>query len=74
MVIFIKKIKTKEGINTFDLEKVKKNIPAEYTVADNTPAISLTANHIMVGYKCELKKTKPVKASQPRRSSKPKRK
>lgn len=53
MVIFIKKIKTKEGINSFDNEKVKKSIPAEYKITNQEPIITLTANHILIAYRCE---------------------
>jgi len=56
MVTFIKKIKTKEGINSFDLDKIKKSIPATYKVIENTPAITYTANHALVIYKCQEQK------------------
>jgi len=68
MIIFIKKIKTKEGINSFDNEKIKKEIPADYIISDHEPIITLTANHVMVAYKCEraAKPTpKPASKSKP---------
>ena len=58
MIIFIKKIKTKEGINNFDTEKIKKDIPEGYKVIDQEPIITLTANHVMIAYKCQAV-TKP---------------
>lgn len=64
MVIFIKKIKTKEGINTFDVDKIKKDIPAGYKTLDSTPSINYTANHVVVSFKCQKveNKTKNKKA------------
>jgi len=53
MIIFIKKIKTKEGINSFDQEKIKAGIPSGYQASNQEPIITLTANHIMIAYKCE---------------------
>lgn len=67
MIIFIKKIKTKEGINSFDSEKIKKDIPAGYKIQDHEPVITLTANHVMIAYKCE-------KAEKPETKSKTKEK
>ena len=64
MVIFIKKIKTKEGINSLNLDKVKKEIPAEFQIIDQEPVISYTANHVVIAYKVKLvsvKKEAPVK-------------
>ena len=61
MIIFIKKIKTKEGINAFDNEKVKKSIPADYKITNQEPIITLTANNILIAYRCE-KIEKPVTA------------
>ena len=58
MVIFIKKIKTKEGINSLNLDKVKKDVPSEFEVLDAEPAISFTANHVVVAFKCKLKSVK----------------
>jgi hypothetical protein len=69
MVTFIKKIKTKEGINSFDLDKIKKSIPASYKVIENTPTISYTANHVLVIYKCQLQKQEKA---QPKSSANPK--
>ena len=54
MVIFIKKLKTKEGINSLNLDKVKKEIPAGFQTIDTEPIISFTANHVVVAYKCKL--------------------
>jgi|GEM_PF-6498041 len=54
MVTFIKKIKTKEGINSFNLDKIRKDIPADFQVLDEQPAITYTANHIVVAYKVKL--------------------
>lgn len=63
MIIFIKKIKTKEGINSFDTDKIKKGVPAGYKVSAEEPIITLTANHVMVAYKCEkVEKPTPVTA------------
>ncbi len=59
MIIFIKKIKTKEGINSFDNEKIKKDIPHGYIVSSQEPAITLTANHALIAFQCE-KVVKPV--------------
>jgi hypothetical protein len=56
MITFIKKIKSKDGINSFDLDKIKKSIPASYKVIENTPTISYTANHVLVIYKCQEQK------------------
>ena len=53
MIIYIKKIKTKEGINSFDNEKIKKDIPTGYQASVEDPIITLTANHVMIAYKCE---------------------
>ncbi len=53
MIIFIKKIKTKEGINAIDLDKIKKGIPEGYKVSGKDPVIDYTANHVVVAYKCE---------------------
>jgi len=53
MIIFIKKLKTKEGINSFDSEKIKKGIPAGYKASAAEPIITLTANHVLIAYKCE---------------------
>ena len=67
MVIFIKKIKTKEGINSLNLDKVKKDVPADFQVLDGDPVVSFTANHVIIGYKCKLKTiTKP--AAQPKKA------
>ncbi len=54
MVIYIEKIKTKEGINSLNLDKIKKEIPAEFQIIDQEPIISFTANHIVVAYKVKL--------------------
>ena len=62
MVIFIKKIKTKEGINSFDLDKIKKSIPAGHKVIDSTPSISYTANHVVIAYQCQVEKAPRAKA------------
>lgn len=70
MVTFIKKIKTKEGVNTIDLEKVKKDIPASYKILDNKPVITYTANHIVVAYACQ--EQKPAKAQPAKAAAKPK--
>jgi hypothetical protein len=60
MDYYIRKIKTKEGINSLDIEKIKKSIPAGYKPANSLPEITFTANyavlHIMVQ---ETKKTAP---------------
>jgi hypothetical protein len=53
MIIFVKKIKTKEGINSFDSDKIKNDIPAGYKASVQEPIITLTANHVMIAYKCE---------------------
>ncbi len=67
MIIFIKKIKTKEGINSFDTEKIKKDIPEGYSISVNEPIITLTAHHVILAYKCEQKIT-----AQPKSKSKAK--
>ncbi len=64
MVIFIRKIKTKEGINSINLDKIKKEVPSEFEIVNAEPEISYTANHIVVAVKCKLKaviKKEPVK-------------
>lgn len=55
MVIFIKKIKTKEGINSLNLDKVRKDIPAGFEPLSEEPIISITANHVVIAFKCKLK-------------------
>ena len=55
MVIFIKKIKTKEGINSFNMDKIRKEVPSEYEILAGDPIISFTANHIVIAIKCSLK-------------------
>ena len=59
MILFIKKIKTKEGINTFDDEKIKKSIPKGYIPSVEDPTITLTCNHMVIAFKCE-KAIKPT--------------
>ena len=74
MIIFIKKLKTKEGINSFDSEKIKKDIPGDYKALDVDPIITLTANHILIAYKCEkiIKNTpKPKPNAKPKANPKP---
>ncbi len=53
MIIYTKKIKLKEGINSFDNEKIKKDIPEGYKPLEIDPIITLTANHVLIAYKCE---------------------
>jgi hypothetical protein len=53
MIIFIKKIKTKEGINDLNIDKIKKDIPDGYHPVSNEPLLSITANHLVVAFKCE---------------------
>ena len=55
MIIFIKKIKTKEGINSIDMEKIQKDIPAGYEAMGNEPIVSFTANHLLIAFKCQVK-------------------
>jgi hypothetical protein len=63
MIIFIKKIKTKEGINSIGLDKIRKSIPVGFKIVNNEPAISYTANHIVVAFTClEVPKAKPAPA------------
>jgi len=69
MITFIKKIKSKDGINSIDLDKIKKSIPASYKVIDNTPTISYTANHVLVIYNCQEQKQEKA---QPKAVAKPK--
>ena len=69
MIIFVKKIKTKEGINSFDSEKIKKDIPAGYQASVQEPIITLTANHVMIAYKCEKVE---APAAKPKTKAKPK--
>jgi len=69
MITLIKKIKTKEGINTLDLEKIKKSVPAGYKLAGGEPAITYTANHIIVAYQCQQAMVADAK---PKTKSKPK--
>jgi hypothetical protein len=52
MIIFIKKIKSKEGINALNIEKIKKEIPEGYAAIGNDPAVSFTANHVVVAFNC----------------------
>jgi len=54
MVIYIEKIKTKEGINSLNLDKIKKEIPAEFQIIDQEPIISFTSNHVVVAFKVKL--------------------
>ena len=73
MIIFIKKIKTKEGINAFDNEKIKKDIPGGYKISDQEPIITLTANHVLIAYKCEkIVKPSPKAAPAPKPKAKAK--
>jgi hypothetical protein len=60
MVTFIKKVKSKEGINSIDIEKIKRSVPAEYKVVGNEPAVTYTANHIVIAFSCQ--EPKPAKA------------
>jgi len=53
MVIFIQKIKTKEGINSLNLDKLKKEVPVDYELADHEPAITFTANHVVLSWMCK---------------------
>jgi len=71
MIIFIKKIKTKEGINSIDLEKIKKEIPAGYEADGNEPMVSITANHVVIAFKCHVK-SKPVENNKVKAKTKPK--
>lgn len=67
MIIFIKKLKTKEGINSIGLDKIRKSIPEGYKIVNNEPAISYTANHIVVAFTCqEVPKAKVVPAVKPK--------
>ena len=52
MIIFIKKIKSKEGINAINIEKIKKEIPEGYAAIGNDPQVSITANHVVVAFNC----------------------
>jgi hypothetical protein len=73
MIIFIKKIKTKEGINSFDNEKIKKDIPEGYKVLGGEPIMTLTANHVLIAYKCEkITKDTPKPSPKPKPDLKPK--
>ena len=54
MVIYIEKIKTKEGINSLNLDKIKKEIPAEFQIIEQEPTISFTSNHVVVAFKVKL--------------------
>ena len=66
MVIFIKKIKTKEGINSIGLDKIRKSIPGGYKIVNNEPSISYTSNHIVVAFTCrEVTKPKSAPAVKP---------
>jgi len=56
MITFVKKIKSKDGVNAIDLDKIKKGIPAIYKVIDNAPTITYTANHVVVAYNCQEQK------------------
>jgi hypothetical protein len=70
MIIFIKKIKTKEGINSFDNEKIKNGIPKGYQATVEAPIITLTANHVMIAYKCEVVAKPEVKEKKKVKSKK----
>jgi hypothetical protein len=73
MIIFIKKIKTKEGINSIGLDKIRKSIPAGYKIVGSEPTISYTANHIVVAFNCqEVAKPKVAPAAKPKATTKPK--
>ena len=68
MIIFIQKIKTKEGINSIDLEKVKKEIPADYSVLNTEPVITYVAHHALIAYQCkEVEKIGKPKLSKPKK-------
>jgi hypothetical protein len=54
MILFIKKIKTKEGINSINLDKVRSEVPSEYKVLDEEPAISFSAKNVVIVYKCAI--------------------
>lgn len=62
MVIFIQKIKTKEGINSLNLDKLKKEVPVDYELINQEPTISYTSNHVILSWKC---KTAPLKKEEP---------
>jgi len=64
MITFVKKIKTKEGINSLDTDKIKKEIPAGYEAVNNEPSITYTANHIVVAFTCKVQ-SKPKPAAKP---------
>jgi hypothetical protein len=53
MIIYIKKIKTKEGINSFDNEKIMKDIPKGYKASAPEPIVTYTSNHVILAYPCK---------------------
>lgn len=69
MIIFIKKIKTKEGINSIDLEKVKNDVPSGYKAVGGDPEVSFTANHLVVAIKC-LAAPKPAEKAKAKAKNK----
>lgn len=71
MIIFIKKVKTREGINNIDLEKIAKSVPQGYK-AVGEPAIAFTANHVVVSIQCQLVAKPQSKARQKSKSKRKK--
>jgi hypothetical protein len=72
MVIFIKKIKTKEGINSFNVDKIRKDVPDDYEILDKEPQITYTANHVLVAFRCkqlEVKAAPAKKAAAPKKAA-----
>ncbi len=68
MITFIKKIKTKTGINSFDNEKIKKEIPEGYKASLPEPVMTFTGNHIIIAFQCE-RTTKPDPKSKVKRKA-----
>ena len=63
MIIFIKKIKTKEGINSIDMDKIMKDIPSGYIASNDQPTLTVTANHLVISFNCtEQPKSEEKKA------------
>ena len=53
MITFIKKLKIKEGVNSFDIDKIKKGIPEGYKSLVDDPTVTFTGNHVVIAYQCE---------------------
>lgn len=68
MILFIKKIKTHEGINFLDKEKIKKDIPKGFRTSNDTPTVTLTSNNVIIAFECE-KVAKPIQEAKPKKKA-----